>query len=83
MTLKQTISIEYSYSFQWGNAIREVAFRPWKLPLLPISLWRAHQNIQRYRKDSTSMTPYLFVIDYQKFTPSDNIEFQTFFNSLQ
>lgn len=83
MTLKQTISIEFSYSFQWGNAIREAVIRPWKLPFLPISLWRAHQNIQRYRKDLTSMTPYLFVIDHQKFSRSDKIEFQTFFNSLQ
>ncbi len=83
LTLKQTVSIEFSYSFQWGNAFREAILRPWKLPLLPVALWKGHLRIQRYRSNSSSLTPFLFVIDYQKFTPNDRIDFQTFFNSLQ
>ena len=82
MTLKQIISVEVSYSFQWGNTIREAMIRPWKIPLLPLSLWKAHQIIKQYRSDSTTIIPYLFVIDYQKFTAPEKTEFQTFFNSL-
>ena len=82
MTLKQIISVEFSYSFQWGNVIREAVIRPWKIPLIPLSLWKAHKVIKQYRSDSTSIVPYLFVIDYQKFTHSEKNEFQAFFNSL-
>ena len=82
MTLKQKISIEYSYSFQWGNTLREAMIKPWRLPILPYSLWKKHRLIQQYRKNTSSLTPYLFVIDYQKFSSEDRIQFQTFFNSL-
>ena len=82
MTLKQKISIEYSYSFQWGDSFREALIRPWRLPFLPYSMWKKHQLIQRYRKNNSSLTPYLFVIDYQKFSSYDRVQFQTFFNSL-
>lgn len=75
-------SIEFSYSFQFADAVRDSIIRPWKLPMLPVEMWKRHRIIRDNKKYQKSETPFLFIIDYQKFSQADRYQFQSFFNSL-
>ncbi len=76
-------SIEFSYSFQLADALRDSVIHPWRIPLLPLNLWQRHCIIQLNKRGRESDTPFLFIIDYEKFSLRDRIQFQPFFNSLQ
>lgn len=82
MHLRMRYSVEYSYSFQFGDAVRECIFRPWKLLLFPLTLVRRHRKIQKHRRLSESLTDYLFLVDFEKLTPSERVQCQALFSSL-
>jgi hypothetical protein len=76
-------SVEFSYTFQFADALRDSVIHPWKLPALPLNLWKRHRIIQLNKKSGPSDSPFLFIIDYDKFNVADRLQFQPFFNSLQ
>ena len=82
MHLKLKYTVENSYSFQIGDAVRESFLRPWKIPLLPLNLIKRHRKIQRNRIISNPETEFLFVIDIGKFTMEEVEQFQTFLSSI-
>ena len=82
MHLKLKYTVENSYSFQIGDAVRESFLRPWKIPLLPFNLIKRHRKIQRNRIISNPETEFLFVIDIGKFTMEEVEQFQTFLSSV-
>ena len=82
MHLKLKYTVENSYSFQIGDAVRESFLRPWKIPLLPLNLIKRHRKIQRNKIISNPETEFMFVIDIGKFTMEEVEQFQTFLSSI-
>lgn len=82
MHLRLKYTVENSYSFQIGDAVRESVLKPWKIPLLPINLIRRHRKIQRNKIISNPESEFLFVIDVGKFTMGEVEQFQTFLSSI-
>ena len=82
MHLRLRYTVENSYSFQIGDAVREVVLKPWKIPLLPLNLVKRHRKIKRNKIISNPETEFLFVIDVGKFTMEEVEQFQTFSSSV-
>ena len=62
--------------------MRESFLKPWKIPLLPLTLMKRHRKIQRNKIISNPEKEYLFVVDVGKFTMKEVEQFQTFLSSL-
>jgi len=82
MHLRLSHSVEFSYSFQLGDAVREAVTRPWKLPFLPIEVVRRHRKIKLHRKASKHEHDFLFLIDYPKLTFKEREQCSALFTSL-
>ena len=82
MHLRMKYTVENSYSFQIGDAIREAIYKPWKIPLLPISILKRHRKIKKKKMVSESEKECLFIIDYHRFTPKERNMLNPFFSSV-
>ena len=82
MHLRLSHSVEFSYSFQLGDAVREAVTKPWKLPFLPVEVVRRHRKIKLHRKVSKHERDFLFLVDYPKLTFKEREQCSTLFSTL-
>jgi hypothetical protein len=69
---------EYSYSFLFGDQLRQMIVSPWKIPFLPFSVVKGvttHRKKRIISESSQSIVDCIFVYDLEKMRLSDQKSF--------